>query len=240
MTSDNTQIEELDSSEIREENKSTHKELLKPSIDIKFIEWFVGLCEAESCFLIRGRKNKEGEIVGFEFAFRIALHRDDRKVLEYIKCTLGAGRLNTERNTLVFTISQLSYIETILIPLFEQFPLNSTKHLDFLNFKKAFYMYKNYKTCAPRSARERKLLISDIIDLKNGMNDQRIDFDLPKDHRIRITGNYLAGFLEGDGSFASSPYWAGNESVDRGLLPASQDRSWLAASVLGPHFLICV
>ena len=56
--------------------------------------------------------------------FRIALHKDDKKVLELIKSILGCGRLNIERDTIVFTISQLSAIETILIPLFEQFSLN--------------------------------------------------------------------------------------------------------------------
>ena len=188
----------MNSSNIKEENKSTNKELLKRSIDTKFIEWFIGLSEAESNFLIRGRKNKEGEIVGFEFVFRISLHQDDRKVLEYIKDTFGCGRLNTERDTLVFTISQLSDIETILIPLFEQFPLNTTKYLDYLNFKKAFYMYKNRKTSEAPSLED---LYSNIIKLKDSMNDKRLDFDLPKDHCIRITGNYLVGFLEGDGSF---------------------------------------
>jgi len=33
----------------------------------------VGICEAESKFLCRIRKNKEGEIIGFEFVFRISL-----------------------------------------------------------------------------------------------------------------------------------------------------------------------
>ena len=54
--------------------------------------------------------------------FRITLHKDDSKVLEYIKDTLGCGRLSTDRDTSVFTISQLSDLETILIPVFEQFP----------------------------------------------------------------------------------------------------------------------
>lgn len=67
------------------------------------------------------RKNKVGLVVGFEFVFRIALHRDDRGVLEHIKCTLGCGRLNTERDTLVFTISQLSDIEKTLIPCLKNF-----------------------------------------------------------------------------------------------------------------------
>lgn len=110
---------------------------------ISFIEWFVGLCEAESNFLIRIRRNEKKEVSGFEFIFRIALHKDDKKVIEYIKDVLGSGRLNTERSTLVFTISKLSDIETILIPLFDEFPLNTTKYLDYLNFKKAFFIFRN-------------------------------------------------------------------------------------------------
>ena len=163
-----------------------------------FIEWFVGLCDAESNFLIRIRRNEKKEVSGFEFVFRIALHQDNWKVLEYIKYTLGGcGRLNTERNTLVFSISKLSDIETILIPLFDEFPLNTTKHLDYLNFKKAFFMFKNRKS----SKLNLQYLYSIIIKLKDSMNDKRINFVLPESHNIRITGNYLVGLLEGDGSF---------------------------------------
>lgn len=122
---------------------------------------------------------------------------DDRNVLELIKSTLGCGRLNTERETLVFTISQLSAIDTILIPLFEQFPLNTTKYLDYLAFKKGFFMFKNRKT----NELNKQELYLDIIKLKDSMNDKRVNYDLPVGHRIKITGNYLVGLLEGDGSF---------------------------------------
>lgn len=129
--------------------------------------------------------------------FRIALHRDDRGVLEDIKHTLGCGRLNTERDTLVLTISQLSDIEKILIPLFEQFPLNTTKHLDYLAFKKAFFMFLNRKSSKLNKAD----LYSEILELKDSMNTKRVSDVLPRGHEIRITGNYLVGLLEGDGSF---------------------------------------
>lgn len=187
-------------SELERENMTGSHEVsakLKPSINLEFIEWFVGISEAESCFLCRVRKNKEGLVVGFEFVFRIALHRDDRDVLEQIKYTLGCGRLNTERDTLVFTISQLSDIENILIPLFEQFPLNSTKHLDYLAFKKAFFMFLNRKS----SELNKPDIYLKILELKNSMNATRVSYVLPLDHQIRITGNYLVGLLEGDGSF---------------------------------------
>lgn len=53
-----------------------------------FIEWFVGLCDAESYFLIRIRRNEKGEVAGFEFVFKIALHKDDSKVLEVSRCLI--------------------------------------------------------------------------------------------------------------------------------------------------------
>ena len=66
---------------------------------------------------------------------------DDKDVLESIKTSLGCGRFSYERDTIVFTISQLKDIENILIPIFEQFPLNTKKHLDYLAFKKSFFIY---------------------------------------------------------------------------------------------------
>ncbi len=185
------------SNQIYDISADVHKELPKLPIDIDFIEWFVGLCEAESNFLIRTRKNERGEVGGFEYVFRIALHVDDRKVLEYIKYNLGCGRLNTERDTLVFTISQLSDIETILIPLFEKFSLNTTKYLDYLDFKEAFFLFKNRKS----NESSIQQIYLNIIELKKGMNSNRVHFVLPQNHSIRITGNYLVGLLEGDGSF---------------------------------------
>lgn len=128
---------------------------------------------------------------GFEFVFRISLHKDDQKVLEYIKNTLGCGRLNAERDVLTFSISQLNDIETILIPLFEKFTLNTTKYLDYLYFKKAFFMFKNRKS----SGLDLQEIYLKIIKLKEGMNSKRVDFVLPKDHSILITGNYLLGLL---------------------------------------------
>ena len=68
--------------------KGVHKVLPKSPIDSNFIEWFIGLCEAESNFLIRTRKNEKGEVGGFEFVFRIALHFSSF-ISSYFKTTLS-------------------------------------------------------------------------------------------------------------------------------------------------------
>ena len=63
-------------------------------------------------------------------------------------------------------------------------------------------------------------LFKEIIQLKNSMNDKRINFDLPENH-IRITGNYIVGLLEGDGSF----YLNKNDMTARiSLITITQDR----------------
>jgi len=58
-------------------------------------------------------------------------------------------------------------------------------------------MFRNRKS-SELSLQELNL---NIIKLKEGMNSKRVNFVLPKDHIIVITGNYLVGLLEGDGSF---------------------------------------
>lgn len=141
------------------------------------------------------RKDKLGQIKGFEFIFRIALHIDDINVLKYIQTTLNCGTIKLDRNTYVLRISKLVDIANILFPIFDLFPLNTKKHLDYLDFKKAYFMFIN------RNDLNKQDVFSKIVAIKNSMNDQRINFNLPLNHIINITGNYLLGILEGDGSF---------------------------------------
>src|SRR5690606_2602101 len=145
------------------QEQSSKENNKKPKIDKEFIEWFVGFSDAESNFLCRVRKNKEGIIIGFEFLFRISLHVDDKNVLEHIKATLGCGRISSDRNSLTFIISRIEDIKEVLIPLFEEFPLNTKKHLDYLAFKKAFFMYFNRDT----SNLYKEDLFKEIVQLKD-------------------------------------------------------------------------
>lgn len=46
-----------------------------------------------------------------------------------------------------------------------------------------------------------KELISQILDLKNNMNRNRTNFDMPLYYKITISNYYLLGLIEGEGSF---------------------------------------
>jgi hypothetical protein len=157
-----------------------------------FIEWFRGFTDGEGSFIIsKGSGNK------FEFLFEISLHIDDVEVLNYIHNTLGIGKVYIKKDQakatfLVRTQSEISAI----IEIFSKNPLNSSKHLNFLAFERAFSLYIN-------QGRESRQELKPVIEsIKDEMNRNRTNFDMSTNHEVRITPYWLLGLIEGDGSFS--------------------------------------
>jgi hypothetical protein len=167
-------------------------------IDSTFLQWFVGFTDAEGNFIINSLKNTKLDISKFSFMFKIALHKDDGTVLNYIKDKLGIGGVRYYKDECIFNIADKKGI-ALLISIFDKYNLNTTKHLDFLDFKEAFYIYLNRENISNTgllsSVKEK------ILDLKNQMNTNRVNFDRPQNSPNIITKNWLLGFIEGDGSF---------------------------------------
>jgi hypothetical protein len=171
---------------------------LEVSPDIKdeeFYRWFVGFADGESNFTIVFQKNSNGDISGASFRFTIELHIDDLNVLKYIKSKLNLGNeIAVYGNSCKFTVIHRKDIN-ILISIFDKYNLNTTKYLDYLDFKKAFHLY-----CENNSLNKRTL-IDQLFKLKNGMNKNRMNFNFPEDHKIVVSDYWLLGLLEGEGSF---------------------------------------
>lgn len=153
-----------------------------------FIEWFRGFTDAEGCFLVVKIGNN------FAFRFLIKLHVDDVNALNYIRNSLGGiGNVTTEGSVAYYKVTSQKEIK-LIIEIFTKYPLNSSKHLDFIAFRRAYELYisSNSKT---------QELAEEIVMIKDSMNSKRTNFDTEKSHKIYITDNWLLGFVEGDGSF---------------------------------------
>lgn len=164
-----------------------------------FQQWFVGFSDAESSFLIHKVLDKKGDISKFSFIFAIELHIDDLHTLEYIQNKLGLGNIRIYKDKCIFTISDKQGVYE-LISIFDKFNLNTTKYLDYLNFKKAFVLYHE----RPRNIKvaKSKDLIQNLLELKGSMNKSRkIVTSEDYEGKINITKYWLLGFIEGDGSF---------------------------------------
>ena len=161
-----------------------------------FLSWFVGFSDAEANFIINSLLKKDRVTISrFSFMFKIALHKDDADVLWYIHKRLAIGNVRFYKNECIFNVTDREGIE-LLVSIFDKYNLNTTKHLDYLDFKEAFNLYLN------REKDVKVELIKDtILDLKNKMNTNRVNFDRPENSKIVITKWWLLGFIEGDGSF---------------------------------------
>lgn len=161
--------------------------------DQEFNEWFTGFTDAEGNFYIAISKNVS------IFRFSIKLHIDDVPALEFILERLNCGKIYTrsDQKSAVFEVTKIDDIKNKLIPFFENFPLNGSKYLDYLAFKKAFEIKLDQSILT-----EKKLEL--IVALKEEMNTKRVNFTMPFNHTIRITPYYLLGLIEGEGSFSIS------------------------------------
>jgi hypothetical protein len=113
--------------------------------------------------------------------FAIRLHIDDIEVLNHIKKNLGIGNVRTSGDKeCVFTVTNKEGIN-YLISIFDKYNLNTTKFLDYLDFKQAYTLYNN------RQKELTEILVDDILSIKNKMNTQRIDFTMP--HEVNISNS---------------------------------------------------
>ena len=173
--------------------------LINEMSDKEFYEWFVGFCDAESNFGITITKDSEkvNSISRIRFNFRIELHCLDIEVLQIIRNKLGFGEVHPSktRNLARFGVSDMQVMIDKLIPIFDQYNLNSTKFLDYLVFKEVLFLYKNKNKTLNKDETDH------IFKLCSNLNDKRKDFNMPNNHKIKITPSWLVGFIEGEGTF---------------------------------------
>lgn len=180
---------------------------IKEMSDDDFIEWLRGFTDGEGSFIISINKyeNSEGKISNsVSFKYVLFLHKDDAPMLNELRDRLSIGTVKIYDRFVNFQVSKSSEIEKI-IEIFSKNNLNTSKHLNFLEFRKAYSLYHNKLDNGISKKKLNRLdNLEEILKIKNTMNRKRINFELPKDHFIKITPYWLLGFVEGEGSFSIS------------------------------------
>jgi hypothetical protein len=126
-----------------------------------FLNWFTGLTDGEGNFLI------SLDLDYIRFRFKILMHIDNLEALKTIKSKLNVGNVIVEKdkNRCSFVVQSYTEIRDVICPIFIQYPLLTSKRLDFQDFYKAV-LIKN----------KNQLSLTDknkITLLKNSMNSKR-------------------------------------------------------------------
>jgi cytochrome c oxidase subunit 3 len=175
----------------------------KINSDKVFLEWLVGFTDAEGNFSITIRdyprfiKNKtEINIMPkyVNLTYQIGMHINHLSTLKYIQKELKCGNISISKNKCNFYISDFNSIINTVIPIFNDFQLNSTKYSKFNIFKNAANIIrsKNHLTYEG---------LSDLIYLKDIMHKEPYCPDI-----FNITDNWLIGFMEGDATFSTNKF----------------------------------
>lgn len=140
----------------------------------------MGFSDGESNFSVIPKLEKNGTRINrFSFRFTIKVHIDDYPVLVYVQSILGVGIVNKEGEECKFVVSNVEGIK-YLITIFDLYMLNTTKYLDYKDFKEAFSLYHARVGLVTDELKDK------ILNLKNGMNSNRTNFNMPSNH-IKIT-----------------------------------------------------
>lgn len=157
--------------------------------NFNFFQWLVGFTDGDGCFNVY--VNESHKI----FTFKISQKNNNLRALHYIKKNLGVGSVVEDKRGMAHFLirNKKDLIETI-IPIFDKFPLLTSKEFSYQQFKKCL----NISNDISLSSIEQISLIKKEKSIKcpnNYIPSEWKTKDLP------ITKSWLIGFIEAEGSF---------------------------------------
>ena len=174
-----------------------------------FYQWLVGFTDGDGTFSIAYQNGK------WSLTFKLSQHEYNARLLFFIKKQLGVGNINIEAKTKMvnYRIRDKKNIVKIIFPIFDKYPLLTSKYLNYLKFKEAYGILEN--TNLTKAQRDelmfnlvKKVPSEDYISpIWNKINNLIFNTDAAK---MIMSKAWLIGFIEAKGSF-----YLVNKSKDR-------------------------
>lgn len=163
-----------------------------------FEEWLVGMTDGDGTFHIAWQNGK------WSLVYKITQSRYNLRVLYYIKKQLGVGSVTKDNTKGQFFIRDRKKLERVIFPIFDKYPLLTSKQFNYLRFKEAFFILEN--TSLTKDEKDQKLFaLKDQSIPENYISPSWNNTNLPlktiKDVANVMTKAWLVGFIEAEGSF---------------------------------------
>ena len=187
---------------------STHQRLNKEYLEnnknnkIWFEQWLVGITDGDGTFHIAYQNGK------WNLVYKIALSRYNLRALYYIKKQLGVGSVSKDNTKGQFVIRDRKKLAEIIFPIFDRYPLLTSKQFSYLKLRKAYNILEN--TNFSKDEKDKYLLeikekIIPIEYISTAWNKIKLLIETKavtaQDFTYVMTKPWVVGFIEAEGSF---------------------------------------
>jgi LAGLIDADG endonuclease len=156
------------------------------------------MTDGDGSFTIARQKDK------WSLVFKIAQSRYNLRILFYIKRSLGIGSVTKDNTKGQILIRDRQKIAKFILPIFDKYPLLTSKQFNYEKFKEAFYILEDSSLSKEEKDKKLFYLKSKEVDLNYispVWNKACLPLESVNDLNNVMTKPWLVGFIEAEGSF---------------------------------------
>ena len=174
-----------------------------------FYQWLVGFTDGDGTFSIAHQNGK------WSLAFKLSQHEYNARLLYFIKSQLGVGNINKETKTKMvnYRIRDRKKLAEIIFPVFDKYPLLTSKYFNYLKFKEAYKILESNNLTNAQKDELMLCLVKRVPSfdyISPAWNIVNNIVSNTNEANIVMSKAWLVGFTEAEGSF----YFV-NKSKDR-------------------------
>lgn len=116
----------------------THRPNLATECNITDPGWLAGFTSGDGSFLVKLRKSSSYPRRGLDavLVFKLTQHIRDEELMKTITKYLGCGKIYKHKKAIYLSIYKLDDLNLKVLPIFERYPIQGVKSLDYLDFVK--------------------------------------------------------------------------------------------------------
>lgn len=196
------------------------------SIDLKFKQWLVGFTDGFGWFNVVKLNQRNT----YEFQFNIYQPIFNLRVLYYIKKQLGYGKVIILKLNQIacFRITNRKDLKIHIFPIFDKYPLLTSKYFAYLYFKKAYYISENLEFTdegfvGSLGYKELENIINNKFENKKSQAILHLN-ENSKYEEIKsvLSENWLVGYIEAVGNYLIYP----SVSVGSALQKSTKNKNY--------------
>ena len=181
------------------ESKDNKNKLNNLNDSEKFKIWLVGFTDGDGCFSVV----KSGATYRLQYSLSQSAY--NLRILYYVKNNLGYGSVSksSKQSWGNFIITDRKVLNKVIFPIFDKYPLLTSKYFNYLRFKKAYDILENKNLTTIEKNKEIEKLLNEklpenYVSPAISLLTENSNYELIAN---TISVYWLIGFVEAEGNF---------------------------------------